>query len=123
MLLCSIALVMPQASKEFAPKYATLLSAVQYAGLGLGAIAFGLLADLAGRQLAWQVSIFGVSIFTAVGAASPTWAALNAFVAIAAFFGGGNCEHLSLPPSIVPKLHTIDLKGSITFTTSTACYY
>lgn len=104
MLLCSIALVMPQASKEFDPKYATLLSAVQYAGLGLGAIAFGLLADLTGRRLAWQVSIFAVSIFTAVGAASPTWAALNVFVAIAAFFGGGNCEHLFLPFIIFPSL-------------------
>lgn len=91
MLLVSISLVMPQATKEFSPKYGTLLSASQYAGLGLGAIAFGILADITGRRLAWQISIFGVSIFTAVGAASPNWAALNVFVALAAVFGGGNC--------------------------------
>ena len=82
---------MPQASKEFGPRYATLLSATQYAGLGVGAVAFGLLADLTGRRLAWQLSIFGVSIFTAVSAAAPTWAALNGFIAITGFFGGGNC--------------------------------
>lgn len=82
---------MPQASKEFAPRYETLLSATQYAGLGVGAVAFGLLADLTGRRLAWQVSIFGVSIFTALCAASPNWPALNVFVALAGFFGGGNC--------------------------------
>lgn len=91
MLLVSISLVMPQATKEFAPQYGTLLSASQYAGLGVGAVAFGLLADLTGRRLAWQISIFGVSIFTAVCASSPSWTLLNVFVALAAVFGGGNC--------------------------------
>ncbi|KAE8361094.1 major facilitator superfamily domain-containing protein [Aspergillus caelatus] len=90
MLLVSISLVMPQASKEFGPRYATLLSATQYAGLGAGAVIFGLIADFTGRRLAWQTSIFGVSVFTAICAASPNWAALNIFVVLAAFFGGGN---------------------------------
>ncbi|KAE8163824.1 major facilitator superfamily domain-containing protein [Aspergillus tamarii] len=91
MLLVSISLVMPQASKEFGPRYGTLLSATQYAGLGAGAVVFGLIADFTGRRLAWQTSIFGVSVFTAICAASPNWAALNIFVVLAAFFGGGNC--------------------------------
>ena len=91
MLLASISLVMPQASKEFSPQYATLLSAAQYAGLAVGAVFFGFVSDLIGRRLTWQVSIFGVSIFTAAGAGSSTWATLNVFIGIAAFFGGGNC--------------------------------
>jgi MFS family permease len=82
---------MPQASKEFSPQYATLLSAAQYAGLAVGAVFFGFVSDLIGRRLTWQVSIFGVSIFTAAGAGSSTWATLNVFIGIAAFFGGGNC--------------------------------
>ncbi|KAF7620793.1 putative sugar transporter [Aspergillus flavus] len=90
MLLVSISLVMPQASKEFGPRYGTLLSATQYAGLGVGAVVYGLIADLIGRRLAWQTSIFGVSVFTAICAASPNWAALNVFVVLSAFFGGGN---------------------------------
>lgn len=93
MLLVSISLVMPQATKEFAPKYGTLLSATQYAALGVGALTFGIFADLAGRRLSWQLSIFGASIFTAIGAASPNWASLNVFIALTAFFGGGNCEY------------------------------
>ena len=93
MLLVSISLVMPQASKEFGPRYGTLLSATQYAGLGAGAVVFGLIADFTGRRLAWQTSIFGVSVFTAICAASPNWTALNIFVVLAAFFGGGNCKH------------------------------
>ncbi|KAF9883609.1 hypothetical protein FE257_003116 [Aspergillus nanangensis] len=83
-------LIMPQASKEFGPRYATLLSATQYAGLGIGAVFFGLIADHIGRRPAWQTSIFGLAIFTAICASSPNWAALNVFVAISAFFGGGN---------------------------------
>jgi MFS family permease len=90
MLLVTISLIMPQASKEFAPLHATLLSATQYAGLLVGAVVFGLWADIIGRRIAWQASIFGVSIFTAICAASPNWAALNVFVALAGFFGGGN---------------------------------
>ncbi|PKY07927.1 putative sugar transporter [Aspergillus campestris IBT 28561] len=90
MLLVSISLVMPQASKEFSPQYATLLPATQYAALGVGAVAFGFLADICGRRWAWQGSIFGVSVFTAVCAGSPNWAGLNVFIALAAFFGGGN---------------------------------
>ena len=95
MLLVSISLVMPQASKEFSPQYATLLPATQYAALGVGAVAFGFLADICGRRWAWQASIFGVSVFTAVCAGSPNWAGLNVFIALAAFFGGGNCEIVS----------------------------
>ncbi|OQE27976.1 hypothetical protein PENFLA_c005G10105 [Penicillium flavigenum] len=81
MLLASISLVMPQASKEFSPQYATLLSAAQYAGLAVGAVFFGFVSNLIGRRLTWQVSIFGVSIFTAAGAGSSTWATLNVFIA------------------------------------------
>ena len=103
MLLVSIAMVMPQASKEFTPKYATLLSAAQYAGLLVGAVLFGLLADLTGRRLAWQLSIFGCSAFTMVCAGSPNWAALNFFVAICGLFGGGN---RALYPSQVPFFAT-----------------
>ncbi|KAJ6098915.1 sugar transporter [Penicillium canescens] len=90
MLLVTISLIMPQASKEFAPLHATLLSATLYAGLLVGALVFGFGADIIGRRIAWQASIFGVSIFTTICGASPNWAALNVFVALVGFFGGGN---------------------------------
>lgn len=104
MLLVSISLVMPQVSKEFSPQYATLLSAAQYAGLFVGALLFGLIGDLLGRRLAWQLSIFGVSAFTMVCASSPNWAALNVFVAICGLFGGGNCViHHPLCPLLLMR--------------------
>lgn len=96
MLLVSISLVMPQASKEFTTKYATLLSAAQYAGLFLGAVLFGVLADLTGRRLAWQLSIFGVAAFTTVCASSPNWAILNFLLQFAVSSGAETLR--SIPP-------------------------
>ena len=90
MLLVSISLVTPQASMEFSPKYATLLPASQYAGLLVGAIVLGTLADNFGRRVIWQVSIFGVSIVTLLAASSPNWATLNWWVALTSLFAGGN---------------------------------
>ncbi|KAH8896209.1 putative sugar transporter [Thozetella sp. PMI_491] len=90
MLLVSISLTGPQSSYEFGPKYATLLSASLYAGLLVGAAVLGLLADNFGRRMVWQMSIFLVSITAIVSAGAPNWAALNVFVAITGFFGGGN---------------------------------
>jgi MFS family permease len=91
MLLVSISLAGPQASYEFGPKYATLLSASLYAGLFIGAIVMGFLADILGRRMVWQASIFLVSVFAIISASSPSWAALNVFVAFTGFFAGGNC--------------------------------
>lgn len=92
MLLVSISLVTPQSAMEFGPTYPTLLSASLYAGLLIGAILLGSIADNLGRRLVWQVSIFGIAVVAMITAASPNWAALNIFVAITGFFGGGNCE-------------------------------
>lgn len=92
MLLVSVSLVTPQASMEFAPQYPTLLSAALYAGLVIGALSVGELADIVGRFLVWQLSIFGVAIFSMIAASAPSWTALNVFVALTGVFGGGNCE-------------------------------
>ncbi|KAL3490022.1 major facilitator superfamily domain-containing protein [Aspergillus germanicus] len=90
MLLISITIIMPNAAKEFGPKYQTLLSASLYAGLFVGAVFCGLFADLLGRKLVWQLSIFGVSIVTMLAASSPNWAAVNVWTAFCGFLGGGN---------------------------------
>lgn len=79
---------------EFAPKLSTLLPASNYAGLLIGAVLMGLLADNIGRRIVWQLSIFGSSVATMLAASSPNWAAINVWVAICGFFGGGNRESL-----------------------------
>ncbi|OJJ61376.1 hypothetical protein ASPSYDRAFT_56700 [Aspergillus sydowii CBS 593.65] len=90
MLLISITVIMPNSAKEFGPKYQTLLSASLYAGLFVGAVTCGLLADLVGRKLVWQLSIFGVSIVTLLAASSPNWAALNVWTSFCGLLAGGN---------------------------------
>jgi len=90
MLLVSVSLVTPQAAMEFGPQYATLLSVGLYAGLLVGALSLGALADNLGRRFIWQLSIFGVSIVTLLAASSPNWAALNVWVALSGYFAGGN---------------------------------
>ncbi|KAJ0267568.1 hypothetical protein Brms1b_012663 [Colletotrichum noveboracense] len=92
MLLVSISLVGPQLIPEFAPKHSTLLPASNYAGLLIGAVLMGLLADNIGRRIVWQLSIYGISVATMLAASSPNWAAINVWVAICGFFGGGNRE-------------------------------
>ncbi|KAF4503276.1 MFS-type transporter [Fusarium agapanthi] len=83
MVLVSISLVPPQAAMEFGPRYATLLSA---------------------SSLVWQASIFGCSIFTAIAACSPNWAALNVFLALIGLLAGGNLAiDLTLLDEAIPQ--------------------
>ncbi|EMT65609.1 Putative MFS-type transporter PB1E7.08c [Fusarium odoratissimum] len=104
MVLVSISLVTPQAAMEFGPRYATLLSASSYAGLLVGALFLGTLADNFGRRLVWQASIFGCSILTTIAACSPSWAALNVFVALIGLFAGGNLAiDLTLLAEAIPQ--------------------
>lgn len=82
---------------EFGPRYETLLSVGLYAGLLVGALSLGALADNIGRRLVWQLSIFGVSIVVLVAASSPNWAALNVWIAISGYFAGGNRMRTQIP--------------------------
>ncbi|KAH8663441.1 sugar transporter [Tricladium varicosporioides] len=94
-LLISIALVMPQASKEFVVEYPKMASVAQYAGL---------FADIFGRSLVWQVSLFGVAIWTTICAASPNFPVLAIFIGIMGFFAGGNLAiDLTLFSEILPR--------------------
>ena len=77
---------MPNAAEEFSPQYQTLLSASLYAGLFVGAIACGLLADILGQKTVWQLSIFGMSIVTLLAASSPNWKAVNVWTALCGLF-------------------------------------
>lgn len=80
MLLVSIGILAPNTAKEFGPAHSTLISAPLYAGLLVGAIAYGVLADKVGRKLIWQASIYGVSIVNMLSASATSWTAMNVCV-------------------------------------------
>ncbi|KAF3010373.1 hypothetical protein E8E14_010022 [Neopestalotiopsis sp. 37M] len=112
MLLVSISLVPAQAAAEFGPQYSTLISPFNYAGLFLGAIVLGIMADTIGRKLVWQTSLFAVCIFVMTAAGSPSWGALTGFVTIYGFFAGGNLAiDLTLLAECLPARYSFLLTG------------
>ncbi|KAF2148108.1 putative sugar transporter [Myriangium duriaei CBS 260.36] len=107
MLLISISIVGPEASLEFRPIRATMLSSSLYAGLFIGAILCGFVADAIGRKAVWMTSLFGLSIFTMAGAGCPSWAALNVFVALQGLCGGGNLSiDLTVLAEVLPRKYS-----------------
>jgi MFS family permease len=56
----------------------------------LGALFWGLSADVIGRRFAFNVSLFLCSAFTIIAGAAPNWVALSVFIALLGFGGGGN---------------------------------
>ena len=88
LLLQSI--VATQAAYEFNPSYTKGLTIAVYVGMLVGALFWGLSADIIGRKFAFNYSLMICSIFTIVAGASPNWIVLGLFVCLAAFGGGGN---------------------------------
>jgi MFS family permease len=79
-----------QAVVEFQPSYDKGLTIALYLGMLVGAIFWGLFADIIGRKIAFNISLFICAIFTIVAGASPTWESLGLFISLGAFGAGGN---------------------------------
>lgn len=56
----------------------------------VGALFWGMTADIIGRKFAFNVSLMICSVFAIVAGASPNWIVLGLFVCLSAFGGGGN---------------------------------
>jgi MFS family permease len=61
-----------------------------YVGMLVGALFWGITADIIGRRFAFNVSLMICSIFAIVAGASPNWIVLGLFVCLSAFGAGGN---------------------------------
>lgn len=61
-----------------------------YSGMFVGAIFWGLGADILGRKYAFNISLFFCSTATIVAGAAPNWYSLAVFVALIGFGAGGN---------------------------------
>ncbi|KAL3426714.1 major facilitator superfamily transporter [Phlyctema vagabunda] len=90
LLLLLQSIIAGSAALEFKPAYEQALTISQYAGLLVGAIFWGLSADIIGRKLAFNVTLFICSIFAIAAGASPNWITLAFFLAMTGFGGGGN---------------------------------
>jgi MFS family permease len=90
LLLLLQSVISTQASYEFTPSYSRALTIAVYVGMLLGALFWGLSADVIGRRFAFNTSLFLCSIFSIIAGASPNWIALSVFIALLGFGGGGN---------------------------------
>lgn len=79
-----------QAVLEFQPSYQKGMTIALYIGMLVGALFWGFSADIIGRKIAFNISLFICSIFTIVAGAAPSWESLGFFISMAAFGAGGN---------------------------------
>ncbi|EJD40972.1 membrane transporter [Auricularia subglabra TFB-10046 SS5] len=88
MLIQSI--IARQAALEFHPGFANGLTVATYVGLLIGALFWGLSADIIGRRFAFNCSLMICSIFAIIAGAATNWIVLGLFVSLACFGAGGN---------------------------------
>lgn len=78
--------------------YPTGATMALYAGLQMGAIFWGFSADIIGRRIAFNTTLFMASIATIVAGAGPNWIVFCVFVSLLGFGAGGN---LVLDPTVM----------------------
>ncbi|KAF4552429.1 MFS-type transporter-like protein 4 [Elsinoe fawcettii] len=90
LILLLQSIIAGQAALEFRPGFPNGLTIAAYVGMLVGALFWGLTADVIGRRFAFNFSLLLCSIFTIVAGASPNWIVLGLFVCLSAFGAGGN---------------------------------
>ncbi|KAJ4413320.1 Filamentous Growth Regulator [Didymella pomorum] len=90
LILLIQSIIARQAALEFNPGYPNGLTIAAYVGMLIGALFWGIGADVIGRKIAFNVSLIICSIFAIVAGASPNWEVLGLFVCLSAFGAGGN---------------------------------
>ncbi|TKX26072.1 MFS transporter-like protein 23 [Elsinoe australis] len=83
-------IIASQAALEFRPAFRNGLTIAVYVGMLVGALVWGLSADVIGRRFAFNASLMLCSVFTIVAGAAPNWIVLGFFVCMSAFGAGGN---------------------------------
>lgn len=90
LILLIQSIIAGQAALEFNPSYRNGQTIAAYVGMLVGALFWGMSADIIGRRFAFNFSLIVCSIFAIVAGASPNWEVLGLFIALSAFGGGGN---------------------------------
>ncbi|KAI1411214.1 MFS general substrate transporter [Hypoxylon sp. FL1857] len=79
------------AFKEFGQiGYDNAQTIATYVGMLVGALFWGMSADVIGRRWAFNISLFISSVATVVSGAAPNWVSLGVFTALVGFGAGGN---------------------------------
>ncbi|KAK0654726.1 major facilitator superfamily domain-containing protein [Cercophora samala] len=79
------------AYREFGNRgYEKGLTIAVYSGMLIGALFWGLGADIVGRRYAFNISLLVCSLSAIIAGGMPNWASLGFFVSLIGFGGGGN---------------------------------
>ncbi|TKA83238.1 hypothetical protein B0A55_02955 [Friedmanniomyces simplex] len=90
LMLLVQSIIATYAAYEFNPAFPYGLTIAVYVGMLVGALFWGLSADVIGRKYAFNYSLLISSVFCIVAGASPNWVVLGLFVCLSAFGSGGN---------------------------------
>ncbi|KAL1704300.1 major facilitator superfamily domain-containing protein [Schizophyllum commune] len=85
-----VAIVLSQIQQELNPKRIEFVMLSLYAGLGIGAVTWGTIADIIGRKVSFNITLFLAGVFGIAAGASPDFVTLNVLVALLGFGVGGN---------------------------------
>ncbi|KAL1661254.1 major facilitator superfamily domain-containing protein [Schizophyllum commune] len=85
-----VAVVLSQVQQELNPKRIEFVMLSLYAGLGIGAVTWGTIADIIGRKVSFNITLFLAGVFGIAAGASPDFVTLNVLVALLGFGVGGN---------------------------------
>ncbi|PPQ71063.1 hypothetical protein CVT26_011465 [Gymnopilus dilepis] len=88
--LQGVAIVLPQVQQELNPVRVEFATLALYVGLIIGASVWGVLADLIGRRVSFNITLFLAGVFGIASAASPNFTTFGALVACLGFGVGGN---------------------------------
>lgn len=90
LMLLVQSVIASSAAKEFKPSFKNGLTIAVYIGMLVGALFWGLSADVIGRKYAFNISLMFSAIFCIVAGSAPNWEVLGLFVCLSAFGSGGN---------------------------------
>ncbi|EPE09381.1 membrane transporter [Ophiostoma piceae UAMH 11346] len=91
LILLLQSIIATSAFTEFGERgYAKGLTVAVYIGMLLGALFWGITADMIGRRFAFNVSLMICSIACIIAGAMPSWPSLAVFIGLIGFGGGGN---------------------------------
>ncbi|KAG7098331.1 hypothetical protein E1B28_000292 [Marasmius oreades] len=88
--LQGVAIILPQIQKELKPTRVEFATFALYIGLILGASTWGILADLIGRRLSFNITLFIAAVFGIAGGGANSFVTLCSLIACLGFGVGGN---------------------------------
>ena len=91
MVILLQSVISEQAFREFGEKgYSYGLTVAIYTGTTIGALFWGLGADIIGRRFAFNFTLLLCSIASIIAGGMPNWGALGLWIALIGFGAGGN---------------------------------